>query len=280
MSHFYGSLLNSLYMIKNIFFYFFVLWTGWGLCSCEKGEVVQVPDEIARIAFRSYSTASVDVKRVTVDGKVANNDNTNFIFIRNKDADSSWIVAYDSKDQKVLEQRLSIKSGLNIFGVHSKSPIDPSLVVGENPLDDNVLPIPNVMQVKILNYNKTISPNGEPIRLAVYQGKPVFDESWGMDLVKYDDDPILITDLISDKIPEKFIKIPVNPIFAAKAQVLDKDSKPVLIDGQKVYLFFYFKADVAVVYLPQKESDAPLDVDAVSDIGGIGYSLDNIWLQK
>lgn len=164
--------------------------------------------------------------------------------------------------------------------MHSKSPIDPSLVVGPNPLGDDVESIPGVMQVKILNFNKTISPNGEPIRLAIYQGKPVFDESWGMDLVKYDEAPILTTDLISDKIPEKFIKIPVNPIFSAKAQVLDKDSKPVLIDGQKVYLFFFFKVDAAVVYLPQKESDAYFDVDAVSDIGGIGFALDAVWLKK
>ncbi|WP_313156249.1 hypothetical protein [Sphingobacterium multivorum] len=267
-------------MIKNIFFYLVVLWTGWGGYSCQKGELVQGEEDLARITFKSYSSASVDIKRVTVNGKVANNDNTNFIFIRNKDADSSLVVAFDSKGQKVLEQRLSIKSGLNTFGVHSKSPIDPSLVVGENPLGDDVQPIRGIMQVKILNFNKTISPKGEPIRLAVYQGKPIFDESWGMDLVKYDETPILTTDLISDKIPEKFIKIPVDPIFAAKAQVLDKDSKPILIDGQKVYLFFYFSVGVAVVYLPQKESDAPLDVDAVSEVGGIGYSLDNIWLQK
>ncbi len=280
MSHFNGSLFNALYMIKNIFFYLVVLWTGWGGYSCQKGELVQGEEDLARITFKSYSSASVDIKRVTVNGKVANNDNTNFIFIRNKDADSSLVVAFDSKGQKVLEQRLSIKSGLNTFGVHSKSPIDPSLVVGENPLGDDVQPIRGIMQVKILNFNKTISPKGEPIRLAVYQGKPIFDESWGMDLVKYDETPILTTDLISDKIPEKFIKIPVDPIFAAKAQVLDKDSKPILIDGQKVYLFFYFSVGVAVVYLPQKESDAPLDVDAVSEVGGIGYSLDNIWLQK
>jgi len=280
VSHFNGSLFNALYMIKNIFFYLVVLWTGWGGYSCQKGELVQGEEDLARITFKSYSSASVDIKRVTVNGKVANNDNTNFIFIRNKDADSSLVVAFDSKGQKVLEQRLSIKSGLNTFGVHSKSPIDPSLVVGENPLGDDVQPIRGIMQVKILNFNKTISPKGEPIRLAVYQGKPIFDESWGMDLVKYDETPILTTDLISDKIPEKFIKIPVDPIFAAKAQVLDKDSKPILIDGQKVYLFFYFSVGVAVVYLPQKESDAPLDVDAVSEVGGIGYSLDNIWLQK
>ena len=267
-------------MVKNIFLYSVVLWIGCMLNSCQKGELVQGQEELARIAFTSYNSVSVDIKKVIVDGKVANNDNTNFIFLRDKEADSSSVIAYNGKDEVVLEQRLPIKSGLNSFGVHSKSPIDPTLVVGKNPLGEDVLPIPGVMQIKILNYNKTISPKGEPIRLAVYQGKPVFDESWGMDLVKYDETPILTTDLISDKIPEKFINIPVNPIFAAKAQVLDKDLKPVLIDGQKVYLFFYFAVDVGVVYLPQKESDAPLDVDAVSEIGGIGYSLDNIWLKK
>lgn len=267
-------------MIRNLVLYFIALWVGSLLSSCQKGEPVLETEELARIAFKTYGNVSVDVKRVTVDGKAANQSNTNFIFIRNKDADSSLVVAYDSKDQVVLEQRLAIKSGLNTFGVHSKSPIDPSLVVGPNPLGDDVESIPGVMQVKILNFNKTISPNGEPIRLAIYQGKPVFDESWGMDLVKYDEAPILTTDLISDKIPEKFIKIPVNPIFSAKAQVLDKDSKPVLIDGQKVYLFFFFKVDAAVVYLPQKESDAYFDVDAVSDIGGIGFALDAVWLKK
>ncbi len=270
----------SLYMLKNIFFYCFVLSAGCMLYACHKGELIQAQEELARITFKTYSSVSADIKRVTVDGKIANDNNANFIFIRNKDIDSSLVVAYNSKDQVVLEQRLPIKLGLNTFGVHSKSPIDPSLVVGENPLGDNIESIPGKMQVKILNYNTTISPKGEPIRLAVYQGKPFFDESWGMDLVKYDETPILITDLISDKIPEKFTVIPVDPLYVAKAQVLDKDSKPVLIDGQKVYLFFYFNVDVAVVYLPEKESDVPLDVDAVSEIGGIGYSLDNIWLKK
>ncbi len=256
------------------------LWIGSLLPSCQKGELIVETEELARIAFRSYSTTSVDVKRVTIDGKVANPSDANFIFIRNKDADSSSVVAYNNNDQVILEQRLPLKSGLNTFGVHSKSPIDPSLVVGENPLGDDVPSIPGVMQVKILNYNKTISPKGEPIRLAVYQGKPIFDESWGMDLVKYDETPILITDLISDKIPEKFLKLAVDPIFPAKAQELDKDSKPIFVDGQKVYLFFYFTVDIGIVYLPQKESDTPLDVDGVSEIGGIGYSLDNIWLKK
>lgn len=267
-------------MIKNIFLYFVALWIGGMLSSCQKGEVVQVQDEIARIAFRSYSAASVDIKRVTVDGKVANSSNANFIFIRNKDADSSLVVAYNNNDQVVLEQQLSLKSGLNTFGVHSKSPIDPSLVVGPNPLGDDVTPIPGVRQVKILNYNKTISPNGEPIRLAVYQGKPVYDESWGMDMVKYDETPILTTGLISDKIPEEFIKIPIDATFVPKAQVLDKDLKPILIDGQKVFLFFNFSVDIGIVYLPQKESDAYFDVDAFSEIGGIGYGLDNIWLKQ
>ncbi|MDR6735694.1 MULTISPECIES: hypothetical protein [unclassified Sphingobacterium] len=267
-------------MIKNIFLYFGALWIGCMLSSCQKGEMVQMQDEIARIAFRSYSSASVDVKRVTVDGKVANPSDANFIFIRNKDADSSLVVAFNNKDQVVLAQRLPLKSGLNTFGVHSKSPIDPSLVVGPNPLGDDVKPIPGVIQVKILNYNRTISPKGEPIRLAVYQGKPVYDESWGMDLVKYDETPILTTGLISDKITEEFIKIPIDPLFVAKAQVLDSDLKPILVDGQNVYLFFNFSVDVGIVYLPQKESDAYLDVDAVSEIGGIGYSLENIWLRK
>ncbi len=276
MAHFF----NYSQMIKNLLTYFAVFWTGCMLCSCQKGELVLESEELARIAFKTYTAVSADVKKVMVDGKIANSDKSNFIFMRNKDADSSLIVAYDGKDHVVLEQRLPIKPGLNTFGVHSKSPIDPSLVVGENPLGDDVPSIPGVMQVKILNYNKTISPKGEPIRLAVYQGKPVFDESWGMDLVKYDETPILITDLISDKIPEKFLKLAVDPIFPAKAQVLDKDSKPIFVDGQKVYLFFYFTVDIGIVYLPQKESDTPLDVDGVSEIGGIGYSLDNIWLKK
>ncbi|HAF33962.1 MULTISPECIES: hypothetical protein [Sphingobacterium] len=267
-------------MIKNLFLCFIALWIGSLLSSCQKGEPIVETEELARIAFRSYSTASVDVKRVTIDGKVANPNDANFIFIRNKDADSSSVVAYNSNDQVVLEQRLPLKSGLNTFGVHSKSPIDPSLVVGPNPLGDDVESIPGVRQVKILNYNKTISPNGEPIRLAVYQGKPVYDESWGMDMVKYDENPILITDLISDKIPEEFIKIPIDATFVPKAQVLDKDLKPILIDGQKVFLFFNFSVDIGIVYLPQKESDAYFDVDAFSEIGGIGYGLDNIWLQK
>ncbi|MCW2260964.1 MULTISPECIES: hypothetical protein [Sphingobacterium] len=267
-------------MIKNLFIYFVALWVGCMLYSCQKGELVQEQEELARIAFKTYSAVSADIKKVMVDGKIANSDKSNFIFMRNKDADSSLIVAYDGKDQVVLEQHLAIKPGLNTFGVHSKSPIDPSLIVGGNPLGDSVLPIPGVMQVKILNYNKTISPNGEPIRLAIYKGTPVYDESWGQDLVKYNDPPILITDLISDKIPEKFTKIPVDLIFAPKAQVLDKDSKPILIDGQKVYLFLYFGVDIGIVYLPQKESDVAFDSDAVSEIGGIGYSLDNIWLKK
>lgn len=267
-------------MIKNLLLYFAVLWTGCILYSCQKGEHVLETEELARVAFKTYSAESADIKKVMVDGKIANNDKSNFIFMKNKEADSSLIVAYNAKDQVVLEQRLAIKSGLNTFGVHSKSPIDPLLVVGANPLGDNVPSIPGVMQVKILNYNKTISPKGEPIRLAVYEGKPVFDESWGMDMVKYDETPNLITDLISDKIPEKFIQLPMAPIFPAKAQVLDKDSKPILIDGQKVYLFFYFTVDIGIIYLPQKESDTPLDVDGVSEIGGIGYSLDNIWLKK
>jgi hypothetical protein len=268
-------------MIRNLVLYFIALWVGSLLSSCQKGEPVLETEELARIAFKTYGTASVDVKRVTVDGKAANQSNTNFIFIRNKDADSSLVVAYDSKDQVVLEQRLAINSGLNTFGVHSKSPIDPSLVVGPNPLGDDVESIPGVRQVKILNYNQTISPNGDPIRLAIYQGKPVFDESWGMDLVRYDETPILITGLISDKIPEEFIKIPVDPYFPAKAQVLDKDSKPILIDGQKVYLFFFFAVeDIGIVYFPQKEPDAYFDVDAVSDIGGIGFALDAVWLKN
>jgi len=129
-------------MIKNLFLCFIALWIGSLLSSCQKGEPIVETEELARIAFRSYSTASVDVKRVTIDGKVANPSDANFIFIRNKDADSSSVVAYNSNDQVVLEQRLPLKSGLNTFGVHSKSPIDPSLVVGPNPLGDDVESIP------------------------------------------------------------------------------------------------------------------------------------------
>lgn len=268
-------------MLKNLFTFLLTVLMATTLCSCQKGEPVLEAAELARISFKSYGSTSPDIKRITVDGKIANYDNSTFVFIRNKDADSSLVVAYNSKDKPVLKQRLLIKTGLNTFGLHEKSPMDPALVVGENPLGDDVQIIQDTIQIKILNYNKTIAP-ASPIRLAIYKGKLVFDEAWGMDLVSYDQNPLLTTGIVGEDIPGEFIKLPKQTSSTTffKAQVLDKDLKPVLLNGQNVFLFFYFTVDIGIVYLPQKDPDVYFDFDGMTAIDGVGYSLDNVWLKK
>ncbi|VTR44559.1 Uncharacterised protein [Sphingobacterium thalpophilum] len=273
---------ESYTMLKNLFLVFVTVSVGSLLFSCRKGELVQESEELARVLFKSYGSVSPDIKRITVDGKAANDDNSTFVFVRSKDTDSSLVLGYNSKDEHVLAQRLPIRAGLNTFGVHEKSPIDPTLVVAENPLGADLPVIPDTIQVKILNYNKTISPEGLPIRLAIYKGKLVFDDAWGMDLVSYDQTPLLTTGVIGESIPKEFIKLPKKPFSHAffKAEVLDEALKPVLVNGQKVFLFFYFTVDIGIVYLPQKEPDVYFDFDGMTAVDGLGYSLDNVWLKK
>ncbi|MBB2952506.1 MULTISPECIES: hypothetical protein [Sphingobacterium] len=271
-------------MLKKLFIYFIVLWTGCALYSCQKGEIVEDQRQLARVAFKSYSGENLGIKKISIDGEFTNYDGPkdSYLFIFDKSKDTSVVIAFGNEDKIVLKQRLALKSGSNIFGVYPKSPLDPTLVVGKNPLEGAQSDATNY-QIKILNYNKIISPDGEPVRLAIYSGTLVFDENTFEEKMVYAEEPILTTDLITDQIPDNFIKIPVAiPYY--RATVLDKDSKPLLINGQQVFLFLRLAAlgsdPIALIYLPQKDPDVIFEDDWVTFVDGLGFELSNVWLKK
>lgn len=271
-------------MFRNLFTYFIVLWIGCTLSACQKGEIIENQRQLARVSFKAYSGENLGIKKISINGEFTTYDENqaNYLFFFDKSKDTSDVIAFGDDEKIVLQQRLALKSGSNIFGVYPKSPIDPTLVVGKNPLE-GAEPNPGNYQIKILNYNKIISPKGEPIRLAIYKGELVFDENTFEEKMVYDNEPLVTTDLISDQIPDKFIPIPIA-ISYYRATVLDKDSKPLLINGQKVYLFLGLGAlssnQVAILYLQNKEPDVIFDYDWVTFVDGLGFLLSDVWLKN
>lgn len=271
-------------MIKNIFIFFVTLWVGCALSSCQKGEVIEDQRQLSRVSFKAYSGENLGIKKISIDGEYTkyDKDQANYLFFFDKSKDTSDVIAFGDDEKIVLQQRLPLKSGSNIFGVYPKSPIDPTLVVGENPLDGSE-PNQGNFQVKILNYNKIISPNSEPIRLAIYSGTMVFNENTFEEKMVYDDKPLLITDLISDQIPDSFIQIPFERSSYLRATVLDKDAKPFLVNGQTAYVFIgglNVDKPISILYLPNKEPDVIFDRDWVTFLDGPGFELFDIWLTK
>lgn len=270
-------------MFRNLFIYFIVYLTGCALYSCQKGEIVEDQQQFSRVSFRAYSGQNLGIKKISIDGEFAKYDvnAANYLFFFDKSKDSSDVIAFDNEEKIVLKQRLALKIGSNIFGVYPKSPMDPTLVVGKNPLE-GAEPNPGNYQFKILNYNKIISPNGAPIRLAIYRGELVFDENTFEEKMVYDDEPFLITDLINDQIPESFIQIPFEYSYY-KATVLDKDAKPLLVNGQTAYLFIGgLNSDrpISIIYLPNKEPDVIFDLDFATFLDGPGFSVSDVWLTR
>lgn len=280
MAHFF----NYLHMIKNLFISFVVLLMACTLYSCQKGEIIEDQRQLARVSFNSYSGENLGIKKISIDGEFAKYDEgkNNYLFFFDKSKDSSDVIAFGDEEKIVLQQRLALKGGSNIFGVYPKSPIDPTLVVGKNPLDGAELN-PGNYQMKILNFNKIISPNGEPVRFAIYKGELVFDENTFEEKMVYDDEPFLTTDLISDQIPESFIRISFEYTGYLRATVLNKDAKPLLVNGQKAYVFIAglnVDKPISILYLPNKEPDVIFDRDWVTFLDGPGFELSDIWLKK
>jgi len=265
---------------KSITIYLFTLLISFSFIGCKKGELVEEHELLARIAFRSYTAENLNINSVSINGKTTTPDKGTFQFSFDK-KDSADVIAYDDKGSILIQQRLALKVGANVFGVYPKSPLDPTLVVGKNPLEgDN--PLEATYYVKILNYNKIISPNGEPIRLAIHKGKMVRDEATGWDLITFDEEPLVTTGLITDQIPDQYIQIQVTPYY--KATVLDKDGKPLLIDGQKVYIYprlgVLNNSQFAIMYLTDKEADVIFEDDWFNMVDGLGFDLLDVWLSK
>ncbi|WP_126974387.1 hypothetical protein [Gynurincola endophyticus] len=265
---------------NKISIYLLAFLMSFGFIGCNKGELVEEQEQLARITFRTYTGEHLNIKKISINGEFTRPDGTSFLFFVDK-KDSADVVAFDDKDNKLIQQRLALKRGSNVFGVYPKSPLDPTLVVGKNPLETGVAP-EGTYQVKILNYNKIISPNGEPIRLAIYKGTMVFDEVSGWEQIFFEEEPLVTTDLITDQIPEYFIQIPRTTFY--KATVLDKDGNPLLLDGQNVYIYprlgvlqdFKF----AIMYLPNKEADVIFEEDWFNMVDGLGFELFDVWLKK
>lgn len=272
-------------MSRNFSIYFIVYLMGCALYSCQKGEIVEDQRQLARVSFKAYSGENLGIKKVSINGEFTTYDvnQANYLFFFDKTKDSADVIAFDLEEKIVLQQRLALKSGSNIFGVYPKSPLDPALVVGKNPLE-GAQPNPGNYQIKILNYNKIISPNGEPIRLAIHKGRLVFDENTFEEKMVYDDEPFLITDLISDQIPDNFIQLPFEvSTEVLRATVLDKDAKPLLVNGQKAYMYIgglNVDKPIIILYLPDKEPDVIFDRDWVTFLDGLGFELIDIWLMK
>lgn len=265
---------------KRIAIYLFSLLMSLSFIGCKKGELVEDQELLARIAFRTYTGASLNIKKISVDGEFTTPDGASFLFLLDK-KDSADVIAFDNNDNKLIQQRLALKRGSNVFGVYPKSPIDPTLVIGKNPLEGDVPP-EATFQFKILNYNKIISPNGEPIRLAIYKGKMTPNETTGWEEISFEEEPLVTTDVITDQIPDRYIQVPITSYY--RATVLDKDGKPLLINGQKVYVYprlgVLNDTDFAIMYLPNKEADVIFEDDWFNMVDGLGFDLLDVWLKK
>jgi hypothetical protein len=265
---------------KNICIYLFSLMMSFSFIGCKKGEIVVEEELLARIAFRSYSGENLNIRKVSIDGKSTTMDKGTFQFILDK-KDSADVIAYDDKDNILIQQRLALRIGTNVFGVYPKSPLDPTLVVGKNPLEETDR-IEGTYQFKILNYNKIISPNGEPIRLAIYKGNLVYDEETFSEEMVFEAQPLVTTDLITDKIPDNYIELPITTFY--RATVLDKDGNPLLIEGQNVYIYPRISALLGyksgIFYLPNKEADVIFEEDWTTLVDGLGFELSDIWLKQ
>lgn len=265
---------------KNICIYLFSLMMSFSSIGCKKGELVVEQELLARIAFRSYSGENLNIKKISIDGKSTKPDGATFQFFFNK-KDSTEVIAYDDKDNILIQQRLALKLGANVFGVYPKSPLDPTLVVGKNPLEETDR-IEGTYQFKILNYNKIISPNGEPIRLAIYKGTLVYDEETFSEEMVFEEQPLVTTDLITDEIPDNYIELPITTFY--RATVLDKNGNPLLIEGQNVYIYPRISALIGyksgIFYLPNKEADVIFEDDWTTLVDGLGFELSDIWLKQ
>ena len=253
---------------------------SFNFIGCQKGALVEDQVILARIAFISYTGENLNIKKIAIDGEFTRPDGASFLFLFDK-KESADVVAFDDKDNKLIQQRLSLKRGNNVFGVYPKSPLDPTLVVGNNPLEGGAA-TEGTYQIKILNYNKIISPNGEPIRLAIYKGYMTFNETTGSEEISFEEEPLVTTGPITDQIPDQYIEIQQTPYY--KATVLDKDGKPLLIEGQKVYIYPRFgvlnNSKFAIMYLPNKDADVIFEDDWFNMVDGLGFDLYDVWLKK
>lgn len=251
----------------------------FGIHSCQKGDLDEAFVDFARISIESINQLYVD--SLDVDGKGAKNLQGYYIFPYNKNKDSIDLTLFYDYRTKSIKSRVP-NSKMNTFYVYYNNPLENKIVISK----DHPLPKEEVdkdsYKTKIVNLNKRISPNNEPIHLALYAFKEPYQV--GVDLYEppYLKPAVDTIFNINNQIPEEYKQLKYVPqgYMYRIGKILKANKEELKIDGKNVYVYLSNTSSLSVLCI--EDSDfTDLDFNdpnfSLFTDGGIAITAEIFW---
>ena len=206
------------------------------IIGCQKAEEVNSFTALSTIQFARKQADGYEIKigKETIPFNILKK-------IIKTDSVEVSVVSLASKAE-VLKQYIKLEDNINTFTLLKMDPADEQTVVlmkGNGGIE-GVEPEPGKIKVKFVNYNKELASNEAAIHL-VFQELKEFD--FGMFMSVYYDISTDTVFNVSRKVPADYTALPVkNPQvrstdYVGRFLVLKADKKPLLKEGQPVYLY-------------------------------------------
>lgn len=225
--------------------------------SCEKPEYIKNDVGFTEIKISVVGDIRI-INPMTYDGKEYM---TGELIPIDKNKDSVDISFFYNSTKPALKMKIENKIGPNNYFLYYNNPIDSTAIISKKHPIDGEMPPEGKSLMKIINLNKTLSPNDEPIHLAIYEYKTPWYEWVDPYVPIHDQIPKDTIFNITSSIPDNFTII--SPLILGPmshfAKVLKENKEELLVNGNKVYVFFNTVGNACILYLSNDKLEDQTD---------------------